>query len=198
MTRALFKSGASARSAVSSGSKERSQNSQAQFQRHRRPAGKTSVPVCQRLVQVASGTQGQGSPAGPQVPASDNGVPRPGAAPSVRGAVGIFHPQIQLHCWDLFFRAEYHSGRMVRSVTIRSSSGWRGSEWAAPRALPAGAHTSLPRAARAPVRGGGAGRAPETRPCTPPPPAKIDGTWALAPANERVPGRALEPAASAT
>ena len=118
------------------------------------------MPVCQRLVQVASGTQGQGSPAGPQVPASDNGVPRPGAAPSVRGAVGIFHPQIQLHCWDLFFRAEYHSGRMVRSVTIRSSSGWRGSEWAAPRALPAGAHTSLPRAARAPVRVGGAGRAP--------------------------------------
>lgn len=105
--RAPFKSGASARSAVSGGSKERSQTSQAQFQRHCRPARKTSVPVRQRLAQEASGAQGQGSPAGPQVPASDNGVLRAGAAPRARGAMGILHPQTQRRCWDLFSRAEY-------------------------------------------------------------------------------------------
>lgn len=99
----------------------------------------------------------------------------PWVAPSARGAVGIFHPQNQLHCWDLFFRAEYHSGRMVRSVTIRSSC-WRGSS-GLPLARSRQWRSHLAsRAARAPVRGGGAGVHRRPAPA-PRPPAKIDGTW---------------------
>lgn len=103
--------------------------------------------------------------------ASDNGVPRPGAAPNARGAVG-FSPQNQLHCWDLFFRAEYHSGRMVRSVTIRSSSCWRGSKRAAPRAP--GRRSTLAPEGGAPVRGAGRGARRRPSPAPAPRPSGED------------------------
>lgn len=47
-------------------------------------------------------------------------------------------------------------------------------------------------------RGGAERSSLEARPCSPPPPAEIDRARAPAPTNERVLGRALEPAAPAT